>query len=100
MPKPARLALCQVWTESEKGWGQRPDGYSLHLTKEAHERYVRENWGNRDHSKGVPDEYSRPEGEPFLVEITPEQNAKLRGATNGIRLHGEVPARYVPTEKK
>src|SRR4051812_43624797 len=24
-------AICQLWYESERGWGQRPDGFSLHI---------------------------------------------------------------------
>lgn len=23
--------ICQKWEESERGWGTRPNGYSLHL---------------------------------------------------------------------
>lgn len=59
--------LCQVWEETERGWGTRPDGYSLHVSHEALEAYVKAYWnGMPDY---VPNEYSRPYGLPYWVEI-------------------------------
>lgn len=61
------------WTEYERGWGQRPDGSTLHLTKEDADAYIKEYWdGMPDRSLGVPDEYSAP-GTPRFVEATVEQ---------------------------
>ncbi|OGZ11915.1 MAG: hypothetical protein A2942_01995 [Candidatus Lloydbacteria bacterium RIFCSPLOWO2_01_FULL_50_20] len=34
--------LCQKWEESERGWGTRPDGYSLHKSDADREQYIRE----------------------------------------------------------
>jgi hypothetical protein len=51
-------AFVMEWLESEKGWGTRPDGYSLHPTKEACEQYIRNYWLTMPNE--VPDEYSRP----------------------------------------
>jgi hypothetical protein len=54
--------VLQKWTESERGWGQRPDGWSLHLNNTEREKYIREYWA--DQSDGpAPDEYSFPNNE-------------------------------------
>lgn len=67
--------FIQHWEESERGWGIRPDGYSLHLTRQDAVDYVKKAMDNQEQYyikqgvKGVPDEYSRPCGEPKEVEI-------------------------------
>lgn len=35
-------AYLLSWTEHERGWGQRPDGYSLHESPEECQRYLKE----------------------------------------------------------
>ncbi len=59
--------VCQKWEESERGWGVRPDGYSLHLTEADLENYIRAH--NRALPKEVPDEYDRPSGTPYWCEV-------------------------------
>ena len=59
--------LRQDWVESERGWGIRPDGYSLHLNSEDLDKFVRQYWSRMPDQ--VPDEYSRPSGEPVWVEV-------------------------------
>lgn len=59
--------IVQRWEESERGWGVRPDGYSLHPSEEARAKYVREYWAEQPDQ--VPDEYSRPCGEPYEAEV-------------------------------
>jgi len=34
----------QYWTESEAGWGQRPDGFILHLSLEDHKKFLDDYW--------------------------------------------------------
>jgi hypothetical protein len=61
MPK----ILVTEWLETERGWGQRPDGYSLHLTLRDMKKYIQEYWDSMpDRGPGgeAPDEYSRPCG--------------------------------------
>ena len=55
------------WTEHERGWGCRPDGYSLHRSRDDADKYIADYWDRmpKDH---VPDEYSR-NGEPYIVEL-------------------------------
>lgn len=69
---------CQQWEESERGWGTRPDGYSLHLSKEDAVFYSQRSMQTQQEyfrskgEMGVPDEYDRPTGESYLVEVTDE----------------------------
>lgn len=70
--------LFQEWEESERSWGTRPDGWSLHLTRNHRDAYVKKH--NEDQHKffvsqgmsndAVPDEYTRVCGEPVLVNVT------------------------------
>lgn len=69
------------WTEHERGWGQRPDGASLHISVEEAQLYITEMTKNRD-PKNVPDEYSSPDLNPWedeipLVEVTGAVYARL-----------------------
>jgi hypothetical protein len=60
--------VVQKWEESEKGWGTRPDGFSLHLSLGGLRRYVKEYWeGMPDEA---PDEYSRPCGTPYIAGVS------------------------------
>lgn len=63
----------QKWTERERGWGQRPDGYTLHIDKDDIDRFVKA-MRDREAAQGfgehnVPDEYSSPEGKPYQTEM-------------------------------
>jgi len=53
------------WIESERGYGQRSDGYSLHLTGEDVELFIEQH----GRIEGNAECYSRPDGEKFLVII-------------------------------
>jgi hypothetical protein len=66
------VAYLQTWTESERGWGQRPDGHSLHKSPEDAKAYIKrfEDDQKALNGPGVPDEYSFAEGRPTLVKIT------------------------------
>jgi len=75
---------AQVWIESERGWGTRPDGYSLHLTRSDVSTYIQKYWDKMPNS--VPDEYSRPEGDPTLVEIDTDLYEQVRRSIDGIKV--------------
>ena len=66
----ALTAVFVSWTETERGWGQRPDGCSVHLSMEEWKKYF------DNHKKGqpkeVPHEYSYP-GTPRPVTITDQE---------------------------
>jgi len=54
--------LLQFWEESERGYGVRPDGASLHIDIIAYNEYIQNIYKNRD-SENVPNEYDRIVGE-------------------------------------
>lgn len=73
--------LVQAWTESERGWGQRPDGLSLHRDEADLAEYVErhDKWQadiNREAgmtTMAVPDCYTFAEGAPYYADITDDQ---------------------------
>jgi hypothetical protein len=58
----------QRWEESERGWGVRPDGASIHIDMNSHKEYVDHVYESRIY-KEVPYEYERILGEPIVVYI-------------------------------
>jgi len=81
----SKVAIMETWTESEAGWGTRPDGVSLHLTKEDYKSFTKEYWDSQD-SVATPDEYSREDGNPKVVNVSDELFNKLNESDNGIRV--------------
>lgn len=86
----AHQVWCQKWEESERGWGTRPDGFSLHLTKEDLDAFIRAYWDRMPKSY-VPDEYSRPDGDPYRCPVNDRIYAKIKASKNGIRGSGTPP---------
>jgi hypothetical protein len=66
------------WEESERGWGSRPDGCSLHLTEKDYQKYVKKYWDKMP--KEAPDEYSRPVGEPTPALVTASLYEQIKDA--------------------
>jgi hypothetical protein len=80
--------VCDYWTESEAGWGQRPDGCSLHLTEEDHAAYVADYWAEekkQNPSGRTPHEYSFPHKHTFIALVDWETYEAVRDSKNGIR---------------
>ena len=75
--------VCQEWLESERGWGIRPDGISLHLTMDDCTQYIKDYW--EEMPGFVPDEYSRPFGEPYMKKVSAEDYRQIKVSENGIR---------------
>lgn len=63
------------FTEFERGWGSRPDGYILFKAKAAAEAYYEEHWSSYP-AGPAPDYYIHAE-RPRLVEFTAAETAKL-----------------------
>lgn len=63
--------VLQYWTETERGWGQRPDGISLHFNQEDRDQYIKDYWERQpDRINGrAPDEYTFPDGDCVRVEV-------------------------------
>ena len=70
----------QIWTESERGWGQRPDGFTLHDTKESCTAWVKKYWASMPSTS--PDTYSFPDGDSFEVYVTEEVFEKITSNDN------------------
>lgn len=75
--------ICQKWEELERGWGVRPDGFSLHLSFESLKRYIQDYWDGMPDSP--PDEYSRPDGHPYPVGVSNEVYLDLVESGDGRR---------------
>jgi hypothetical protein len=73
----------QDWLESEAGWGARPDGYSLHADEADRDAFVKEYWDRMPNE--VPDEYSRPHGDGYTVEVDEVMYKAVVESRNGIR---------------
>lgn len=76
-------AICQKWEESEKNWGVRPDGFSLHLSFAALKRFVHAYWDAMPDD--APEAYSRPDGTPYIVGVSQEIAHKIQEAGDGLR---------------
>lgn len=68
-----KTIVIQMWLESERGWGTRPDGFSIHLSNTNCKKYCEEYWveEKKRNAKSLyaPDEYSREDGEPKVIEV-------------------------------
>jgi hypothetical protein len=81
--------VVQEWEESERGWGVRPDGASLHLTESDRAAYVKDFWDRekqRNPSSTVPDEYSRTSGSPFVMDVDTKTYNQIKKSKNGVML--------------
>lgn len=74
--------IIQPWTESERGWGQRPDGYSLHKTSEDRTKFIVE--FNSHLPVEVPDEYSFANGPAKIISVTEDIYKKICASEDGI----------------
>ena len=81
--------IVQKWEESEGGWGNRPDGFSLHLTEANRESFIKDYWERMP--KDVPKEYSRPSGTSYKAIVNEKTFVKVKNSTNGIRDYGQPP---------
>lgn len=75
--------IRQNWIESERGWGIRPDGYSLHLNDEQRAQFVKAYWDSKPNE--TPDEYSRPDGAPERIEVDASIYEAVKASPPGVR---------------
>ena len=71
-----KKVYLQYWEESERGWGVRPDGCSLHIDIEEHKKYISSIYEKRK-INDVPDEYDRIVGEPIMCFVKDDLLASL-----------------------
>jgi len=55
--------ILQIWEESERGFGTRPDGCSMHINLKEREKYIRSIYDSRKTDTSIPNEYYRIVGE-------------------------------------
>jgi hypothetical protein len=92
----SKKVICQKWEESERGWGTRPDGYSLHVDEAARLRFVAEFWRKQKQRLGeeTPDEYSRQCGAPFACPVSDGIYKFVKAQGDGVfvwKLHSKFP---------
>ncbi len=78
------VVVRREWMESERGWGQSPYGYSLHLNEEDLKAFIEEHWEKWPDE--VPDWYYGPDwssSKPFEVDEATYQ--EIKASKNGIR---------------
>jgi hypothetical protein len=69
MKKLSDTIILQLWEESIKGKGSRPDGCSIHIDLEARLDYINREYELRQ-SNVIPDEYEVAVGVPIEVLVT------------------------------
>lgn len=79
--------ICQKWEESERGWGTRPDGFSLHLTETDRQAYIKAYWSSMPDA--VPDEYERPDGTPYACLVDEATYRQVKARQYGARFYGQ-----------
>lgn len=79
-----KSAFLETWTESEQGWGQKPDGGSLHLTKTDYENYVKDFW--KDKPNSAPSIYERPDSNLREIVVSDALFNTIKESKYGIRL--------------
>lgn len=78
-----KKVYLQYWEESERGWGIRPDGCSLHKTIEEHKIYIESIYKSREIDIEIPYEYDRIVGDSFEVMIKEDLYEEVK---NSLRL--------------
>jgi hypothetical protein len=59
--------VLQLWEESEKNWGIRPDGCSIHLDDNLRNSYVKALYVDR--GTEIPNIYERILGDPIIAFV-------------------------------
>jgi len=76
--------VAQEWTESERGWGRRPDGFSLHLTNEACAEFIRRYNAKYNNEKETPECYSFADGSPRVIDVGIKTYKKINAGDFGV----------------
>jgi hypothetical protein len=95
--EPQAEAWLVEWTETEVGWGQRPDGAWYYPTEEAAtkdtDRRLAEmrKWANERENRqpNLPLEYSSPESPPLLVPVSAELAREIAEKGSAFRERSE-----------
>jgi hypothetical protein len=69
--------ILQIWEESERGWGTRPDGCTIHTDDDVRIKYIDSIYESRKIEKSIPDEYDRPIGKSIECFISDRLYEKI-----------------------
>ena len=96
LPAGPLLAVCQDWEESERGWGVRHDGFTLHISSDECKRYITAYYEEHNNQNRAPSCYTRASGSPRLVEVSEDTYLKVKhsGSIWGVGKQG--PQAYMP----
>lgn len=91
--------ICQEWEESERDWGVRPDGFTLHVDGDAAERFrrayfkrMRDVEAKEGYGEGhAPDCYTRNSGSPYKVKVSKELFESVKESGDGMWGKGNRP---------
>jgi len=84
-----KTVVVQKWEESELGWGSRPDGYTIHQSEQHRIDFIKSYWDSMPPSP--PNEYSRPYGSSYLIDISVEDYKELVEKGGSIWENGTPP---------
>ena len=57
--------ILQLWEESERSIGSRPDGCSIHIDSESRLNYINSIYESRRFDKSIPNNYDKAVGDPI-----------------------------------
>ena len=80
-----KKVYLQYWEESEKGWGVRPDGCSLHISISDYKSYLEKVYSDRN-PVVIPNEYDRIVGDLIEVEVTNKIYDEILNCSNSLRI--------------
>lgn len=78
------VVIVQNWMELERGWGTRPDGFTVHASVEARNTHAQWYHATFNASAVVPDEYTTTSGDAFPVDADDAVAAAIAAAPNGV----------------
>lgn len=70
--------ILQLWEESERGWGIRPDGCSIHIDSKERKKFLSKIYKKREIELNVPDEYDRIVGEEIEAFVNDNIYEKVK----------------------
>jgi len=83
--------VIQEWEESERGWGVRPDGFTMHKTMSDRDAFVKAYHAKHNNLSEAPDEYTRTSGNPYVKDVNQKTYDAIAKSTLGMWGKGNRP---------
>jgi phage anti-repressor protein len=99
--------ICQGWEEIEIGWGERPNGYTLHLDMASRNAFVQKMEESNEARKPFKngDEFSQPDSQPYKCKVNNKifKEIQSKADKNGAWFTGDPPtgkkSGWIPIEE-